>query len=323
MTATHLKKFHKFTRLSIYSLFLLILLGGTVRSTGSGLGCPDWPQCFGSWIPPTSIEQISDAYQKKYPNFSEQFNPVKTWLEYINRLAGVVVGIVFLSTFFIGLSISKKSKNSSYALSSGVSLSIVIIQGGIGAIVVKTHLLPNVVTVHMLLALVVMVVCAYSYHISDPYQKNYELPPLTRRLLIIFGILTVSQIIIGTQIREVIDTFINNSILAPSSVIDRNLWIPRHAPLFIVHRSLSWLFLIFILYLGYIASKMLQSREKIPNHFLKQLVFIFSLIMLSIVSGIQMNYGSIPAYIQPLHLLSSSILTYVFSLTIFRSFKTN
>src|ERR1700743_1669853 len=109
--------FLKITRLSIIFLFLVILAGGVVRSTGSGMGCPDWPKCFGGYIPPTSLADLPKDYKQQYiagrvaknqefPKtldifgysdlaqrirkdksilIPEEFNAGKTWTEYINR----------------------------------------------------------------------------------------------------------------------------------------------------------------------------------------------------------------------------------------------
>ena len=63
------RKHIAFKRLSFTTLiavYFLILVGGVVRSTGSGMGCPDWPKCFGTWVPPTSVDQLPDNYEKEY-----------------------------------------------------------------------------------------------------------------------------------------------------------------------------------------------------------------------------------------------------------------
>ena len=111
-------RFRKVNAATVILLFVLILAGGVVRSTGSGMGCPDWPKCFGRYVPPTSSSDLPKDYKQKYVErrlakngrfaktldifgFSdlarriredksilvpEEFNAAKTWTEYINRL---------------------------------------------------------------------------------------------------------------------------------------------------------------------------------------------------------------------------------------------
>jgi len=103
------------------SVFLLFLFGGLVRATGSGMGCPDWPRCFGLWAPPTCDcdlpanyeqlflekrlakvkrfaqtlerfglnQQAQTLRENPYVDLPEKFDPIKAWIEYINRLFGV------------------------------------------------------------------------------------------------------------------------------------------------------------------------------------------------------------------------------------------
>ena len=88
-------RFSSFQRLALWTTattYLLILVGGLVRASGAGLGCPDWPRCFGGWIPPASAADLPPGFDPA------QFNATLMWTEYLNRLLGVTVGLLVLAT---------------------------------------------------------------------------------------------------------------------------------------------------------------------------------------------------------------------------------
>jgi cytochrome c oxidase assembly protein subunit 15 len=144
------------------------------------MGCPDWPRCFGQWVPPTNEAYLPDDYKEVYKekrhkkneklarylsalNFKElayqvlnedtdpvnlQFNVTKTYIEYINRVAGVITGFFIFLSFVFSFSYFKENKSLVY-LSLG-NLFLVGFQGWIGSLVVSTDLLHWMVTIHML-----------------------------------------------------------------------------------------------------------------------------------------------------------------------------
>ncbi|MBC7745312.1 MAG: COX15/CtaA family protein, partial [Flavobacterium sp.] len=176
------KKFLKINLISIITLFTLILAGGIVRSSGSGMGCPDWPKCFNQYIPPTNVAQLPANYKEQYvqgritknQKFAnildalgfklfaneirddvsilepEEFNAAKTWIEYANRLVGAVYGLLLIACLIASLTYIRSRKK--IFLLSLFNLFLVGFQGWLGSIVVSTNLLAWVVTIHMLIA---------------------------------------------------------------------------------------------------------------------------------------------------------------------------
>ena len=134
--------------------FLVIIAGGIVRTTQSGMGCPDWPKCFGLWIPPTNASQLPPDFEKflQVQDIDHSFNVYHTWIEYINRLLGALLGmfaVIQFALLFFKRNINRSAFNLSIAFLVGV-----ILTGLFGAIVVKLNLAHVSISVHLFFAIV-------------------------------------------------------------------------------------------------------------------------------------------------------------------------
>lgn len=140
-----------FQRLAIAATaitYLLIAVGGLVRASGAGLGCPDWPRCFGSWIPPASAAALPPEFDPA------QFNPTLMWTEYLNRLLGVTVGFAILAATASAWRHHRRQPRILWPVVAAVLLTG--FQGWLGGRVVANDLAAWIVTVHMLVALVIV-----------------------------------------------------------------------------------------------------------------------------------------------------------------------
>jgi cytochrome c oxidase assembly protein subunit 15 len=143
---THGKVFRKLGFWTIGAIYFLILVGGIVRATGSGMGCPDWPKCFGTWVPPTDISQLPSNYKEIYGEKLKgevEFNVTKTWIEYINRLVGVAIGFLVFGTF-VSSFISFRKKDKTIVFLSLLATILVAFEGWLGSKVVVAAILQTI-----------------------------------------------------------------------------------------------------------------------------------------------------------------------------------
>lgn len=322
--------FLNFGILTIVAVYFLIFVGGLVRSTGSGMGCPDWPKCFGKWVPPVSVSDLPDNYKEIYTQkrisknkrvvallnsigfhktasrieqhpgayMETEFNSVHTWIEYINRLIGVVTGI-FIVLLFIKSFAFFKSDPTTFFLSF-LALFLVGFQGWLGSIVVSTNLLPFVITAHMALALILVMLLIYLIFRSQGFHFNkskiYGSKSMLQLGLILLLIASFFQVILGTQVRETVDLL--------TLEFDRSLWIDHLGGIFKFHRSFSIAVLTLFLFLFFRIIKVVPT-----NHVLRNISFLTGgTLTLTIVSGIVLAYFDFPAFDQPLHLLFANLL---------------
>lgn len=341
------KRFQNINIATIVALFILILAGGVVRSTGSGMGCPDWPKCFDQYIPPTSVTQIPKDYKDKYvakrmaknQRFAhtldvfgytdladrirndksilmpEDFNAAKTWTEYINRLIGVVSGFLLLLTAAYSFAYLKDKKR--IVVASIFNLILVGFQGWLGGIVVSTNLVAWIVTVHMLLALAILAVSIYTYHAARLNNSSNKVAAKMIVKLTAFAalVLSIVQITFGTEVRERID-----AISGRLQGLSRESWVADAGSIFNNHRDLALLVLV--------VNVMLYAliRRGFNRHSIQQQVMSFSflMIMLQIVTGIVLSYQGLPPAAQAIHIVLASLVfgaQFYLILNLYRSAK--
>ncbi len=297
-------RFRRLGMLTICAVYLVILVGGIVRASGAGMGCPDWPTCFGQWIPPTAESQLPANYQEIYANRgykNTQFNPIKTWTEYTNRLVGVSIGFLILLTAWSSRIFLKGDKSIFY-----LCLSIFFLvgfQGWLGSAVVASNLKPFMITLHMLLALFIVALLIYAIAKS---QKHYlsqidssQIPDKIKTVIIIAMVFTLIQVAMGTQVREAVDFIAHEH-----KYIDREYWRDSFPTIFYIHRSFSALILLTNLWIVW---KIYGSVEK-NNLLLRCSYQLIALISLAILAGITLDRLGIPPVAQPIHLLIANLI---------------
>src|SRR5688572_21223908 len=150
------RSYTRYTWFVFGMVMLVILAGGVVRMTQSGMGCPDWPTCFGRWIPPVNESQLPPDFEKYLDKqqIDHSFNVYHTWIEYINRLLGALLGVfIFIHTIW-SFRRFQKTRPVIFYLSLLLLLAVAF-QGWLGKKVVEANLEAAKVTIHMFVALVI------------------------------------------------------------------------------------------------------------------------------------------------------------------------
>ena len=205
--------YRSFAVASFVTVFLLIWIGGMVRVTGSGMGCPDWPKCFGRWVPPTDVSQLPANYQEIYAHRgydTMEFNAVKTWIEYLNRLFGALTGIVAFGFALVSLYWWKRRRSFTYM--AFAVLFLVAFEGWLGARVVESNLNNYKITTHLMGALVILTLVVYAAvrsHNTEVQRKEEPKTRLNAILLASIGLL-FAQIVLGTFVRAEMDEISRN-----------------------------------------------------------------------------------------------------------------
>lgn len=328
------KRFVRISFITICSLFLLILAGGIVRSTGAGMGCPDWPKCFDQWVPPTSEASLTIDYREQYLQkriaknerfantlqtfgFSataealrkdpsvmavENFNVANTYTEYVNRLIGAVTGLLMVVMLWFAY-LNRKTHLRVFLLTL-LMLVLTLFQGWFGSIVVSTNLVSWTITVHMVVAFIILML-AISAHSMVKYN-NLETGKINiskLRWATFYGwlllVLSFLQVIFGTELRESIDYYADFW-----QGTNRGQWVKLAGSIFQLHRSFSLVLLMLGLYMTWFVRIHFGAIKRLRRF--SSAAFIFML--LQMLSGLTLSNFGLPAFMQPVHLLLASLL---------------
>ncbi|MEC8141408.1 MAG: COX15/CtaA family protein [Bacteroidota bacterium] len=303
---------------TIAATLFLIMVGGIVRAAGAGLGCPDWPKCYGLWIPPMHVSELPPGFDV------DSFNAFKTWTEYINRLIGVLVGFFIAANFLTSLRYRKSKPD--VTISSLLALILVLFQAWLGGQVVRSGLASGMITLHMILAMIIVGVLLYaSFKSKEDFvelRMSHKSKQQFLRLGIIIGVLSIIQMILGTQVREAID-LVNEGIV----ITDRSLWIEHVGVIYKVHRSFSWLLIIAIALLSYRVLKFSKYQLGTTTVGLKGFILLGYAIPIGVLSqfiiGVGLQWFDMPRVLQVLHLVGVTfLLSFIFIFVLMLSQRT-
>lgn len=321
------KHFPLLVKICLLSIYVIILAGSTVRMTGSGMGCPDWPKCFGHLIPPTDEQELrwqentefdegiiiikdegllvakqnftstsqfnSQNWQAYTKHNYATFNVTHTWVEYINRLATVLSGF-----FFLGLIISSLfywKENKLFPILSFVTLFLMGFEAWLGKTVVDSNLAVSKITIHMLVALLIVALLLLLRHKTKVREVTYKMDATFKYLIYATFSLTLIQIILGIDVREFVDEQLKNVGFENKGLV----MLDEHTN-FLIHRSFSILVVVLNVWL-FMKNKTLSLGYNLPFWILVVLSF-------EVLAGVLMYYFDFPFGTQVIHLLFAAIL---------------
>ena len=317
--------------IALVCVYLVVIAGSVVRVTGSGMGCPDWPKCFGYVIPPINQETLTLGSEKhflkgqmiilndtlwvaqqevvtkdnkdldrtiwkKYPKHDYAiFNPVHTWIEYINRLLTGVLGLPVLLLLVISIVNARKTSNWKVVFWAGLTLVFMLYEAWLGKLVVDGELSNGKVTLHMLGS--IGIVAALMMARVSSHNEIIPKESIDRKWWFIGIVLVIAQVILGTQLREEVDQVIKNG-------WERQQWIDQILMssgkiIFYVHRTFSWLLVIYLFWLANLLLKVKQNAVAVS---------LMGVVVAEVLVGVLLNYFGFPAFAQPLHLVLSFAL---------------
>jgi heme a synthase len=289
-----LDRFQRLALLTTAATYFLIGLGGLVRAAGAGLGCPDWPKCFDRWIPPLSVSDVPPHIDPALFNFT------RAWIEYINRLTGVVIGFLIFATLILAIRDYRRSK--AVLWSTAASFVLVGVEGWIGGQVVRSELEPLVLTVHLVCALIIVSLLLYAtVSAFFPAGRKTDLPRsrvvLGRAAMGVIGLALV-QSGLGAAVRGRVQQ------IAELGDVPRSDWLMKVGAVDLIHRNFAVVAGFAVLALGW----WIFTRVE-PDRWLRgAAVVAIAVVFAQASAGIGMATHEFPPWMQVAHLWLGSLL---------------
>jgi cytochrome c oxidase assembly protein subunit 15 len=302
VVARRARRFLRFALVTIALTYFLISVGAIVRVSGAGMGCPDWPKCFGLLVPPTSVEQLPPLGSYHYPPGwkVESFDPLMTWIEFVNRLIGVLVGFAITATLVASVVLQRRR---AVVVPTFVAFVGVLYAGWLGARVVAHELAPWIVTAHLLSAVVVVsALVVAAVNAAVPVAATQPSTQTQRKLSLAtlgVGVLALLQSTVGTQVRGTLE-----DIARAHPEWARGAWLEHLGSLDFVHTSLALLVAAAVVVL---ALRFGQSADVRPAGvaFARAAA---ALVVAQLVVGVVLHAADLPRAMQVLHLLLGALL---------------
>ncbi|MDA9720117.1 COX15/CtaA family protein [bacterium] len=174
--------------LGVFLAFIVIGLGAWTRLADAGLGCPDWPGCYGFITFPTTSQEIEIAEQL-YPDSPVEIDKIIP--EVVHRYFAASLGLLAIFLLFISI------KEKKHILTSSLLLAIIIGQGIFGYLTVSLKLHPLIVTTHLFGAMITTSIFLVIFLRSLKLQHNFEILKANRHLIMIGFVLIIFQIFLG------------------------------------------------------------------------------------------------------------------------------
>jgi len=292
-----MKALQRLSATSAGAAFLLIFTGGLVRVSGAGLGCPDWPRCFGRWLPPTSIDQLPASVDPSLFNFT------LAWIEYGNRMLGMILGLLILATAIVAIVQARNVRK--VWIAAWINALLVAYIGWQGGQVVAAALEPLLVSVHMIGALLVASIALWIalqvHSLTNPSMESGSKYP--KKILAWIGITwgaALLQTALGTQVRAAVKVLVEEKPLA-----GENVWLAAVGPIRHIHELLG------IIVAGlavHVAVKLLKRSEN-PSGLVVQSSWVLAgLGVFQVILGVAMIAVTFASILKLFHLWVASLM---------------